>query len=264
VRDRDWALRPFPENPEGSWSSIGHPGTFLNPLNFAFTPDPQCNVLGGFNDGAFCRFQYSFFDNLVEETDNVKIFAGLDLDIGASKLHLEGLVAKSRAQDYATSPAYPPQSLLNTFVPASHPGLRDMVTRFPAFGAAIGGGAIPTIFWGRYAGVDGINGGDAESQDIEIDTMRLGASLAGPITDKINYSVGASYSRRESYYGITDMYVERFAFALNGRACNVRVRRARRCFCRIPPFRHVSLQHSEVHHGALRLRRHRAGRSGGA
>lgn len=216
VRDRKFALRPFAENPEGGWSSIGHPGTFLNPLNFAFTPDPQCNVLGGFNDGTFCRFQYTFFDNLIEETDNAKVYAGLDLDVGTSKLHLEGLYARSSADRYATSPSYPPQSLLNTFVPANHPGLRDMVTRYPAFGAAIGGGAIPVIYWGRYAGVDGIDGGKPESQDIEIDTWRVGASLTGPISEKMTYTLGASYSRRESFYGITDMYVERFALALNG------------------------------------------------
>jgi outer membrane receptor protein involved in Fe transport len=216
VRDREWALRPFADNPEGGWSSIGHPGTFVNPVTFAFVPDPQCNTLGGFNDGFFCRFQYTYFDNLTEETKVGKLYAGVDFELGSSTLHLEGLVAKSLAPHYATSPAYPPQSLLNTFVPASHPALQDMVTRYPAFGAAIGNGTLPSIFWGRYAGVDGINGGNAQSQRIEIDTMRLAASLTGPLAEKMNYTVSASYSRRESYYGISDMYVERFALALNG------------------------------------------------
>jgi iron complex outermembrane receptor protein len=216
VRDRDWALRPLPDNPQGGWSSIGHPGSFVNVVDFSFSPDPQCVLLGGFTDGAICYFQYTFFDNLTEESDLGKIYAGLDIDVGEATLHLEGLAARSKIDHYATSPAYPPQSLLNTFVPVGHPGMIDMIAQNPAFGAAIGGGALPVIFWGRYAGVDGIDGGKPESQEIEIDTLRFAASLTGPLSDSIDYTVSASYSRREFFYGISDMFVERFALALNG------------------------------------------------
>lgn len=73
IRDRDWALRPFAENPgPGGWSSIGNPGTFFPAISDGAggrtllggaTPDPNCELLGGTSSGGFCRFQYTFFDN---------------------------------------------------------------------------------------------------------------------------------------------------------------------------------------------------------
>lgn len=217
--DRDWAVRPFLENVQGGWSSIGHPGTFLgaNPVTGApttgFNPDPQCNLLGGFSAGGFCRFQYTFFDNLIEETDLLRGMATLDLDIGSSTLHVEGLFANQDIDDWNTSPAYPPQVLLGNFVPATHPGLIDMFAQNPAFAAAVGNG--PVIFWGRYAGVDGIFG-EPETGIRENDARRLAASLTGPISDALDYDIGVSYSDHAYHLTVDDMYVQRFGFALRG------------------------------------------------
>ncbi len=57
IRDRDWALRSFLENPApGGWSSIGNPGSFFpgvsdgaggRTLLGAQQPDPNCDLLGG-------------------------------------------------------------------------------------------------------------------------------------------------------------------------------------------------------------------------
>ena len=93
IRDRDWALRPYAENPApGGWSSIGNPGTLLpatanpdgTPASPAFAqgllPDPACAQLGGTPAG-FCRFQYTFFDNLIEDEENFKIFGELNVDL---------------------------------------------------------------------------------------------------------------------------------------------------------------------------------------
>ncbi|MDA0272851.1 MAG: TonB-dependent receptor plug domain-containing protein, partial [Proteobacteria bacterium] len=70
IRDRNWALRPYAENPgPGGWSTIGNPGTFFPTLDIGGTPtliqaapvlDPQCETLGGTNAAGFCQFQYTF------------------------------------------------------------------------------------------------------------------------------------------------------------------------------------------------------------
>lgn len=214
--DRDWAVRPFLENVQGGWSSIGHPGTFVNTTTFSFNPDPQCNALGGFSASGFCRFQYTFFDNLIEETDILRGMATLDLDIGQSTLHVEGLFSMTDIDEWNTSPAYPPQSLLGNVVLPSHPGLIDMFAQNPAFATALGGGAQPVIYWGRYAGVDGVDGGQPEKGVRENDTRRFSASLSGPLSDSIDYDVAVSYSDHEYHLTVNDMYVERFGFALRG------------------------------------------------
>ena len=32
VKDRDWAMRPFPANAAGGWSGIGNPGTYYQAI----------------------------------------------------------------------------------------------------------------------------------------------------------------------------------------------------------------------------------------
>lgn len=235
IPDRDWALPTFTENSQGGWSSIGNPGTFINP---GFIPiaqsigqaavifgqaDPNCGALGGHlsvigsTGGSLCRFQYTAFDNLIEETETLKLFGEFNADINAStSFHAEAAWSKLEIPEWNTSPAYPPQSLLDTRVDATHPGLVDFFAQNPAFAASLQ--TFPTtdyVFWGRYTGVAGINGGPEVGRR-ETEQTRLAAGFDGKFGNDIGWQANVSYSSRERYSAGDDMAVERFAFALDG------------------------------------------------
>lgn len=216
IKDRDWALRAFPQNPEGGWSSIGNPGTFFNAATFASAPDPNCDALGGANQAGFCRFQFTQYDNLIEDSRNRKLFSELTYELGEHELHLEGLYSKSEL-DWKTSPAYPPQTLLaaSNLVLPNHPGRIDFFAQNPAFAAVFG--AAPMIYWGRYTGVAG-RFGNPETADRDTEQWRAAARLSGTLFNgELDYDVSVTFSERERTLGdFHDMYVERFAFGMRG------------------------------------------------
>lgn len=158
VIDRDWALRPFTENPEGGWSG-GSSVTGYVPItqNAAgvWTPtgtgiagvigpvDVGCSPLGGIPvSGAIqsCRFHYTEYDNLVEREDRYQIYGEANFDLSEDhRFHIEALFAKTDVPDWKTSPSYlslqtptattnptvgslTPAVLLGWFVPANNPG----------------------------------------------------------------------------------------------------------------------------------------------
>ncbi|MGH1469719.1 MAG: TonB-dependent receptor plug domain-containing protein [Cellvibrionaceae bacterium] len=213
LNDRDWGLPTYAENPEAGWSGIGNPGTIYPLPSFAAFPDPECNALGGFVDGASCRFQYTYFDNLTEEQDTQKWFSELNWAINQdTNLHIEALYGKVEV-DRFTSPSYPPQSLFggDRLVSGTHPGLVDMASQYPAL---FTGG--PVFVVNRYAGVSGING-EPEKGARETEQYRLGVGLDGDLFNgELSYDVSVTWSKRDRYTVTDDMYVERMAFALDG------------------------------------------------
>ena len=242
IRDRDWALRPFPENPSpGGWSSIGNPGTLLpaytDPGTGNLTPafanglfaDPNCDDLGGFNNG-FCRFQYTFFDNLIEEEETIKVFGELNVDINdRTSLHVEALWHQMDMPEWNSSPSYPPQALTGAdrYVAPDHPGLVALKAANPGLftdlpgpdGVAGTADDIPAAqvgaySWSRMLGVAGRNG-EPLSRERETETKRLAASLSGEF-DNFGYDIALSWSERQRDIGGGDMFIERMAFALDG------------------------------------------------
>lgn len=234
IRDRDWALRPVEENPEGGWSNIGNPPRFLpafgpSPANLlgAGGPDPQCELLGGSlaflpSNQPNCRFQYTYFDNLIEETENTRFFGELNYDINDyTSLHLEALWAEMDMPAWKTSPSYPPQSLFgpDRFIPATHPGLADLKAQNPGLFTQVGPfppEAQGAFVVGRMLGVAGRPGGVPESAPRNTETARFAAALDGSFQNGITYNIAASWSQRERYNGGSDMYIERMGFALDG------------------------------------------------
>ncbi|MGI9323438.1 MAG: TonB-dependent receptor plug domain-containing protein, partial [Pseudomonadales bacterium] len=89
LNDRDWAVIPYEQNNTGGWSAVGRPAVFVPYDEFDASVggqegflqsgivDPNCTQLGGAITntpdanpaGGFCRFQYTPFFNLVEETE---------------------------------------------------------------------------------------------------------------------------------------------------------------------------------------------------
>lgn len=230
VKDRDWALPTVAENPQGGFSGIGNPARILPAFGGSVIggggPDPQCTLLGGVIVGPACQFQYTFFDNLIEEQDTYKVFSELTVDLNAdTQLHFEALYSSIEV-DRFTSPSYPPQSLFgpDRYVAANHPGLVDFKAQNPGFFSDItipGVGTFPAAAQGaivlnRYAGVSGVNGGQPEKGDRETEQLRFVADISGAFSSDINYDVSLSYSERQRRTWTDDMYVERMAFALDG------------------------------------------------
>lgn len=238
IRDRDWALRPFAENPgPGGWSSIGNPGTFFPAISDGAggrtllggaTPDPNCELLGGTSSGGFCRFQYTFFDNLIEEQETYKVFAEVNVDITDSiTFHAEALYHDMDMPAWKTSPSYPPQALLGNdrFIEANHPGLVDLKAQNPGLFndidlTALGLGVIPAEVqgassWSRMLGVAGRNG-EPEEAHRKTRTKRLSFGLNGVTDGGISFDTSFSWSNRVRDIGGSDMFIERMAFAFDG------------------------------------------------
>jgi iron complex outermembrane recepter protein len=114
--DRDFVIRPYPENPQGGWTGGGNPGNFdfnatVGGLNF--TTDLGCESLGGFRSltGSTtdrCFNQYGLYGNLVEPEERFQVFADLEFDVGdRSTLRFNALWGHSETQ-ITTSPSYLP------------------------------------------------------------------------------------------------------------------------------------------------------------
>ena len=216
ISERSWALRPFSENSQGGWSGIANPGNILVP-GVGVVPDPQCELLGGFRDSiASCGFQFTAFDNLIEETEALKLFSQARFDINdTTTLHVEALWSEVDIPAWKTSPSYPPQSLFGNdrLVLDDHPGLVDLRAQNPAFPQT--GAVIPIT---RARGVVG-KGAEGEPEDglRNTETLRFAASLDGTIGDSgIGYNVSAGWSKRDRELTGNDMFIERMGFALRG------------------------------------------------
>lgn len=241
VRDRDWALRSYAENPApGGWSSIGNPGTILPavsdangmPTTAAFqlglTADPNCEALGGTAAGGFCRFQYTFFDNLIEDDENIRLFGEVNADINDTmSFHAEVLWHQMDMPDWKTSPSYPPQALTGAdrFIAPTHPGLISLKNQNPDLFSDVdldGDGTVDVLAedlgaysWSRMLGVSGRNG-QPESRSRETENKRFSAGLVGTFADGIGYDISLTWSERQRDITGSDMYIERMAFAFDG------------------------------------------------
>lgn len=231
VADRDWALRPLSENPEGGWSSIGNPGRIFPAYDLGAGPqaigaggaDPQCELLGGTVSGYDCSFQFLAFNNLIEKQQTSKLFSEFNWDVNNNiKFHLEGLLAFMKVPQVASSPTFPPNSLFgpDRYVDATHPGLIDFKAQHPElFPLALG--AIPGEIQGaftstRLLGVVGRNGG-ASLGSRDSRTSRIAAGLIGSLAnDAIDFDIGMSWSQRIRVTRGEDSFIERTAFALDG------------------------------------------------
>ena len=223
--DLDWAVRPFASNPQGGYSGIGNPGTIF-PFGVGATgdvgiigrvTDPRCEEFGNTNDNGTCRFQFTQFDNLVEEQDTYKLFGQVTYDLSENvEFNLEGLYTKMEIPEWKTSPSYPPQALFGAdrFVQMDHPGVVDLQAKYPGIFPAGTLFLAPLV---RHAGAAGFVGGQAREAKRETDTYRLAAGIEGTaFNDELGFNIAVSWSKRERYTTGVDMYVERMALAFDG------------------------------------------------
>ncbi|MXP47403.1 TonB-dependent receptor [Altererythrobacter luteolus] len=113
---RDYINVGYATNPS-AYSALSTPGlvavtyfdTGTGGLNTQVRPDQGCNDLGGFQDGALCRFTYVPYDNLVEEEDRYQVFGELSADLSdTTRFHVDALWSRSELESINYSPAFPP------------------------------------------------------------------------------------------------------------------------------------------------------------
>lgn len=252
--ERDWALRDFLGNPQGGWSLVGNPGAFL-PVSAGLAPtggvrrDPACGTFAGTplvsGTTPVCSFQFTPFDNIVEEEDRYQILGKADFDLSDKhSLSLQAFYAATDVPQIAFSPSFPPVGGASSptsdasgipdaapaafgrfFVPANNPGFALLGTQNPGLVPAGTAGAflIATRPLG-FGGNDLAGGRGSERSMREYEHYRLSAELKGELTDAINYTAsittGAQTGRRTN----EDTVMNRYALALRGlggAGCNV-------------------------------------------
>lgn len=124
ITEKDWATRPYLENPEGGWSSGNAVSTFFpvtGPVpalggGYAFAAGAQsdvgCAPLGGFQGitttgTPACYWNYTPYDNLVEIEDRYQLYGQVDFDLNENhRFHGEALYSETDVPEWNTSPSY--------------------------------------------------------------------------------------------------------------------------------------------------------------
>ena len=281
VTDRDWTINPrgTDANLRG-YSSSPNPGAFLSAADFRdssqirtrtpsqadirlfnhdndgatseVTPvnaflDPRCtDISGSFaqNDGR-CTYNYTYFDNLIEEEERTNIFTTLTHDFADdTQLTLEFLYGENETPEWHTSPSYPQQLDFDTrydtgrYVYAWHPGLAKLGADHPTlrFGDDTGGnaGALVSsiadedctaspaddcrslLFYGRPLGASG----PAEKRGSrENETIRLAVGLEGNtdlLGNNLDYTTSLLWTQADGQNTSYDAVSERWSEALEG------------------------------------------------
>ncbi|MFN3312990.1 MAG: TonB-dependent receptor domain-containing protein [Hyphomonas sp.] len=217
--EKDWAILPRAANPVGGWSAISNPGRFV-PLGITGTPlaanvnDNGCEAVGGVL-APTCNYQFTQFDNLVEEETRFQIFSEYNRTFGNGvKFHVEGLYANTDVPDWKTSPSYPPQVLTSQFVPANNPGFAAYLAANPGEFPA---GTIGALFIGRSFAMGGYPGtGGAQTGFRKYEGYRFATDLSGDFDNGINWDIGVAYSQVVGDRSTNDTYIAGFGAALRG------------------------------------------------
>ena len=224
--EKDWGILPYAENPVGGWSSLSNPGRYVA-LGItgggigaigAVNTEAGCDDVGGFINPttAQCNFQFTQYDNLVEEEERYQIFSEFNRTFeNGMDLHLEALYGYSDVPSWKTSPSYPPQELATQVVPASNPGFQQYMMDNPGDFPA---GTLAALYIGRSFGWGGFPGTDYGPQEgyRNYKSYRLAGDVSGQFTNGVNYDAALSWSTTEGERSTNDTYIAGFTAALNG------------------------------------------------
>jgi iron complex outermembrane receptor protein len=121
--DRDWAVRPFNQNPDGGWSGATSPTRFT-PVGATFQPtgaaniDVGCVPLGGIitADG-LCRMQYAPWNNIIDEETRYQLYGQARFDItDTMQVWGEALFANSLNPSIDSAGSFPTTRSINDTV----------------------------------------------------------------------------------------------------------------------------------------------------
>lgn len=256
INERDWARTPMDAVYYGGWSGSSNPGYYGTAGGTTFFRDNGCNELGGqltagvvptnnTATGSVCRFQFSNFNDLVNEENHYQLYGELNFDV-TDTITFHGEVAWKRSDvpDQRLSPAnlttqFPtPRTAGGTsgstavpgfngqvpyFVPATHPGLVDLRTQCAAPLTAgqcalmAGGVTMNKAFWRAIAHAGHPTNPDkADHQDIQNTSFRVSGGFKGEFENGIGWDAALTYMETESTIVTNDLLVNRIQHALNG------------------------------------------------
>ena len=261
VDDRDFARVPFESVFYGGWSGSASPGSYAIPTGGAFR-DNGCNELGSqvlsgglkpvAGNGAgqpLCRYQFTHFNDLVNEEHHYQLFGQVNFELSDSvSFHAEAAWNRNDVPDQRISPAnlttqFPtPIALGGTsgsptpagfnnqsrfFVPANNPGLIALRTTCAApltaaqcAGMVNGVNASQTAW--RLIGVEGhpLNADGADHQDIQQTQYRISAGFngrfEGGMLDGIGWDTALTFMENEGIVTTNDLLVNRIQRGFNG------------------------------------------------
>ncbi len=254
--DTVYGLKSYAANTRGGYSSMGNPGTFTSdstegaPANVAlgfggnyFLADPGCNAAGGTFTAlgaygtdveadvalaGFCRYQYTYFDNVQEEQENNQLWLELNGSINDNDYRVEFAYSTTEVPHYATSPSYPPSNPKTNTIPDNHPGMAVLCADYPTFCDALtdenygGDGTNRAALHGirtRSMGASGNpfgNSQGAQTEHREYDTYRFAFNFEGNLTDDVQYSTSFNLSNSEGELSSSDTQQSKFLAALWG------------------------------------------------
>ncbi|MCP3730547.1 TonB-dependent receptor [Sphingomonas sp. MG17] len=251
--DRDFAIRPYLENPQGGWTGGGNPSTFLAvnaagaPVTAAM-PDSSCAALGGFvGANSRCYNQYTPFVSLTDLERRWTAFVDAEVDIAAdTKFTVSALYGHSDVPHSRNAPSRlltqqpslvafggtnPAPGVIGSYVPETNPGFIAYRAANPgALPATATGAVFPLLLFRPYMaggnpvrldepGAPGAGRGQRLSE-----SMRATAELTGKISSDISYSVSATYHDYHRYVDDYDSFGDRVQLALRGfggPSCNI-------------------------------------------
>jgi iron complex outermembrane receptor protein len=247
--DRDWAVRPYLENPEGGWSPASNPGNFrfltatgtglaFDPVN---RPDPGCQFFGGTFDPVTnqCVGQFSVWENIVDEQDTYQAFASANFDLSDTfSLKLEAVYGKTKVPNASASPSYAPiRRITETvygstvdlsvfddprrarffYVPMTNPGFQGAFAPGGGYVPATALGTFIQIFaWRPFLTTGSPNAADGTPRyAFDREAGRVSAELTGQL-GSVNLTTSLSYSTSEVQRHEVDILTGRLQLALRG------------------------------------------------
>ncbi len=219
--EKDWAISDITENPVGGFSSLSNPGRYValgaTGVIGAVNLEAGCDDVGGVINPTTgqCNFQFTQFDNLVEEEERYQVFSELNHTFGNGvDLHIEALYGYTDVPKWKTSPSYPPQELTTQVVPVTNPGFQQYIADNPG---DFPSGTLAALYIGRSFGWGGypVTGG-AQVGFRQHETIRVAGELDGTFENGVNWAASLGYSQAEADRNTNDTYILGFTAALNG------------------------------------------------
>ena len=245
ARDRDFAVQPYLNNPQGGWTGGGNPATFLG-LSASGLPttglmaDSSCVSLGGYKGAnGRCYTQYSGFDALTELEKRITAFVDTEVDLGGStKFEVTALYGRTTVPHYLTSPSYiltqapslasrggvnPTPFVTGFYVPATNPGYIAYAAANPGiFPGSTAGVVFPLLLFrpfmagGNPSTLDGSDENGSARGMRKSESIRFTAELRGKLAPKIDWTVSATYHQYYRYIDGYDSFGDRVQLALRG------------------------------------------------
>lgn len=116
TQDRDFVSSNVVDNPQGGFSTAGNPGNFTyrnaaSPSGTSTFRDPGCASVASVSPvNGLCLYQFTQFNNLVEEEEQYQAFSEFNLQLGEStQFHVDALYAAHDVPEELASASYGPQ-----------------------------------------------------------------------------------------------------------------------------------------------------------